>query len=42
MMRNSYWLPELFNDLMNAGTAVSRQAHTAPAPTYGKTTAATP
>ena len=31
MMRNSYWLPELFNDLMNAGTAVSRQAHTAPA-----------
>lgn len=31
IMRNSYWLPELFNDLMNAGTAAVRQSHTAPA-----------
>ena len=30
-VRSNYWLPELFNDLMNVGLNVPKQAATAPA-----------
>jgi len=30
-MQNKFWLPELFNDLLNAGTASVAQSHTVPA-----------
>lgn len=37
--QNRFWLPELFNDLMNAGTAVGRQSHTVPATNVWEDTA---